>query len=34
MKLDLTQGICKNDQYDAWKFPGGEIHGVKKKTCY
>lgn len=26
MKLDLTKGICKNDQYDAWKFPGGEIH--------
>lgn len=26
MKLDLTQGICKNKQYDAWKFPGGEIH--------
>lgn len=26
MRLDLTQGICKNKQYDAWKFPGGEIH--------
>lgn len=26
MKLYLTQGICKNEQYDAWKFPGGEIH--------
>lgn len=26
MTLDLTQGICKNKQYDAWKFPGGEIH--------
>ncbi len=26
MRLDLTQGICKNEQYDAWKFPGGEIH--------
>lgn len=26
MKLDLRQGICKNEQYDAWKFPGGEIH--------
>ena len=31
MKLDLTQGICKNYQYDAWKFPGGEIH-VKIKN--
>jgi len=31
MKLDLTQGICKNDQYDAWIFPGGEIH-VKIKN--
>jgi ribose-phosphate pyrophosphokinase len=31
MILDLTQGICKNSQYDAWKFPGGEIH-VKIKN--
>lgn len=26
MKLDLTPGICKTDQYNAWVFPGGEIH--------
>lgn len=31
MKLDLTKGICKNEQYDAWRFPGGEIH-VKIKN--
>lgn len=30
MKLDLTQGICDNSQYNAWKFPGGELH-VKLK---
>lgn len=26
MVLDLTKGICTTDQYQAWKFPGGEIH--------
>lgn len=26
MELDLRQGICDNAQYNAWKFPGGEIH--------
>jgi len=26
MVLDLTNGICENLQYKAWKFPGGEIH--------
>lgn len=26
MLLDLTKGICTTEQYQAWKFPGGEIH--------
>jgi len=26
MLLDLTNGICENPDYKAWKFPGGEIH--------
>lgn len=31
--LDLTQGLTDNDQYKAWKFMGGEIHFVLKRTC-
>lgn len=30
MTLDLTNGICKTEQYEAWKFPGGEIHFIFK----
>jgi len=30
MKLDLTQGICDNSQYNAWRFPGGELHAKLK----
>lgn len=26
MILNLTQGICENEQYNAFKFPGGELH--------
>lgn len=26
MLLDLTPGIIETSQYNAWKFPGGEIH--------
>ncbi len=34
MVLDLRKGICKTEQYEAWKFPGGEIHfKLDKKTC-
>ena len=31
MKLDLTKGISDNEQYKAWRFPGGEIH-IKIKS--
>lgn len=26
MIIDLKNGLVKNNQYEAWKFPGGELH--------
>lgn len=26
LTIDLTQGVTKNAQYEAFKFPGGEVH--------
>lgn len=35
MTLDLTKGVCKTEQYEAWKFPGGEIHlKLSKELIY
>ena len=32
MTLDLTKGICETEAYNAWKFPGGEIHFKLKQN--
>lgn len=33
MFIDLTKGIAKTRQYEAWKFPGGEIHFKFTEEC-
>ena len=30
--LNLAQGLTDNDQYKAWKFMGGELHFMLKRT--
>jgi len=26
MTIDLRNGLCKTNNYEAWRFPGGELH--------